>query len=268
MKTPLPTSTAGRACAGFTLIELLVVIAIIAILAAMLLPALSRAKQTAYSSQCLSAMRQMGLTSQIYQNEYRGEICYAMIMSSHTAATSWGNVAENTAALQAWVDCMGMGKANAAVSNLNFCPAVKQINTLNLPTYSANRNIIWYYGDANGTIKNVSQIPKASDMCLMTDCGGFNASGGGVTNSFWGLCDGWNGGRPPTCPHYGKVTASLASNSNAWFYADGRGITAYFDGHADSKKPDANGTKVDFIPLYWGGSTAAGSPWSLYWKGQ
>jgi len=59
---------------GFTLIELLVVIAVIAILAAMLLPALNRAQQNALRSTCLSNLKQLGTAFYMYAQEWDGMI--------------------------------------------------------------------------------------------------------------------------------------------------------------------------------------------------
>lgn len=62
--------TMGRSRAGFTLIELLVVIAIIAVLAALLMPALARAKASGRGTACLGNLRQVGVALQIHVQEH------------------------------------------------------------------------------------------------------------------------------------------------------------------------------------------------------
>ena len=88
---PLNRKNLQKRQTAFTLIELLVVIAIIAILAAMLLPALAKAKAKAYQTQCLNNLKQVGLAFQLYSDD-NGDYCPGPLMRGVSAGYYYGTI--------------------------------------------------------------------------------------------------------------------------------------------------------------------------------
>lgn len=161
----------------FTLIELLVVIAIISVLSALLLPALSRARQQALSAACLSNLRQFGYATANYLMESDGVYPLSAPQSPGTTPRWW----TKTEAIPAYFGYSAMDDAiytrHDAPTVLN-CPASDQTTTGDYYDYSVNKHLFNTWDTTRRQWTRESQVPKPGTTLLFFDRRG---------NEYWGI---------------------------------------------------------------------------------